>query len=314
MENKNTLRDEMLNKIVKEIKSGTPRWRRGWAVSGLPYNMKSKNIYNGINLLSLAFDELSEIDPRWATFKQINEMGAKVKKGEKGQPVEFFLLYDFKTKKSFTEDSIKHLDTIAYAEYKNKYVKAIIKYSTVFNASQVEGIEPFFKKTFDLNEIEQLLLNNKDIKIDFKGRGKAFYSPKKDSISLPNLSTFKSKEDFFSTLLHELSHSTGHEKRLNRDMTGTFGDDSYAMEELIAELSTVFLLMELGLEIDPNSSVFTNNASYLSSWAKKLEEKEESLYQVSKLAYESADYIKNLFNDLKNETIEKKCISSKKRA
>ena len=144
----------------------------------------------------------------------------------------------------------------------------------MFNAEQVEGIEPF-KDVPEVTEDETLRIADVMIRsslcvIDEGKREEAFYSPKKDMICLPYRKYFKSNESFLATLTHEMGHSTGHPDRLNRKILNKFGSEEYAIEELNAEIASTFIMADLG--VDMEDEIFDDHTNYIGSWIRVLKD------------------------------------------
>lgn len=119
------------------------------------------------------------------------------------------------------------------------------------------------------------------------GGGRAAYTPTHDYIIMPRPENFEREENYYATTLHELSHWTGHESRLGRDLSGRFGDDAYAAEELIAELSSAFLMGSFGLE----DATIEGHASYLDSWLRVLKADKSAIFTAAAAAQKAHDFI-----------------------
>lgn len=272
-------RDKFVESLIQSLEEGKIPWERDWeSTASIIHNPVSQTKYQGRNAFKLAVTSFKKgyADPRWVTFKQAQQAGWKVKKGEKATTIEIYQKYDKATKKEFNE---KVLEGMSYAE-KNKYVKEnvyfFIKTHNVFNGQQLEGIAPFKeeKREVKYEKIDKILQNSK-IPIQYLG-DKAFYEHTTDSITLPEKENFKSENRFYGTALHELSHSTGHKDRLNRDIDAKFGSKKYAREELVAEFSSVFIGQQLGLNYD--KEMLNNSKAYLQNWAKQLKADKNLLY------------------------------------
>ena len=304
-------REELLNQIVKDIEKGTPKWRNGVTQKPfqMSYNYVTKRAYNGINAIQLSFSELGQKDPRWMTFNNARELGMKIKPDEKGTKVFAFRLYDTQEKKDLNLEEYNNM-TREQQKEKDKYIKPINQTWVLFNGTQIDGMPPLSQgKTFehDLNKIEEKLIKDSLAPISFDGEGKNYYRASTDSIHLTDKKHFENKEEFISTMIHEISHSTGHESRLNRDMTGGYGTEKYAREELVAELTTVFAMGELGLRTDPK--VFENNKAYLGHWAKSISENPKIINEAFKEASKSCDLIKDKILELGKEKKQEKSLS-----
>lgn len=268
--------------FVKAISNGVEKWHREWSTMNVGQcNMTTGSVYQGINkvVLMLSAMEKGFHDHRWMTFKQAEKIGAKVKKGSKGTYVRKLI-----TEKKNSEGEIEELDSPFYMTY------------VVFNFEQFENIDETkikvtqrpqkVEKTIERNQKIEKLLANTHAKIEFLEQNHAFYRPSTDSIVIPTIEQFESVEGYYSTIFHELSHWTGAETRLNRDMSGRFGNESYAKEELIAEISAFMLCLEFGM------NKISNHASYVANWQETIANKgENTIRDAVRLAFESKQYI-----------------------
>lgn len=293
--------------LIKDANKGD--YKRAWKEEGylIPYNFISKKAYRGINVVMLSplFGLLD--NPYFLTFKQIQEKGGKIKKGSHGFKVVYFSTYD----KEYSDDEIEKLNTVIEdnkLEKGDKKTIFFLKYYNVFNGADIEGID-FDLDNFPLQgkvvndeietgnnetiEIAEAIVRNyprPQPEIRFAG-SKAFYQPANDVVSLPEISKFKTSQDFYRTYFHELSHSTGHEKRLKRPFANEFGTPEYAFEELIAEFGAVFLSAQAGIMFYTNK----NHAGYLKGWNEvllpNLENDNRFLMRASSQSQKLADYI-----------------------
>ncbi len=285
---------ELANKFGELIEKNEAPWQKSWNGNGfLPYNIKTGREYNGINLLNLmsvAADKGYE-DSRWLTFLQAGEQEAKVRAGEKG--VHIMYLQTTETKKEIDEITGEEIVVT------EKLEKPRAVWSVVFNAEQCEGLPALEQKQIDFNPIERAeeILNNSGAKIKHKAQDRAYYSPVTDTITLPLKEQFVSSEEYYRTALHELGHWTGHSSRNNRDMSGTFGTESYAKEELVAEITSFLVGTQCGLGHEPDK----NNIAYLKSWSKAIRDEPSFLFNAVKEADKAAKLI--LGNELELEKI-----------
>jgi antirestriction protein ArdC len=268
----------------------------------MPGNYKSKKNYRGINLLYLSM--LPFESPYYMTYNQISELGGNVKKGEKGIPVVFWKF--FTMTKSIDDPgclqsklpsvrNTAHTDTGAEVFEKKG---AMVRYYTVFNTDQCEGLDIVIPKAEDektlefnpIKECESIIESfiNKPV-IEHKGI-RACYSPLHDVVTMPENERFHSCEKYYSTLFHELVHSSGHLSRLNREgfMSGaSFGSKKYSKEELIAEMGAAFLCAHAGIE----NETIDNSAAYLKGWIKVLREDNKILLSAAQQAQKAYDHI-----------------------
>jgi antirestriction protein ArdC len=271
---------EVTSRIVAALEQGVKPWSRPWDASKsagpmAPYNPTTGQPYKGINTVILGMDAraFETGDPRWCSFNQGKAKGWSVRKGEKSTTIFFF-------------KPIKIEDETAKD---GERTVPVMRAYPVFHASQFDGIPertaptvteaPWLKP-----EAAEIILRNSGATLR-TGGDKAFYSPNTDHIQLPPHEAFKGPEAWAATALHELGHWTGAPHRLNRDLTGRFGSSAYAMEELRAELSSVFVGSILGIPSD-----IPNHASYLGHWARKLKEDKREIFRAASDAQKIADY------------------------
>ena len=224
--------------------------------------------------------------PYFLTFKQAAQLGGNVKRGEKATPVVFWKWFDAKDENAPTK--IKRIP--------------FLRYYSVFNLSQCEGIPsdkiPLIGSSNDeKNPIEQadkIIINMPQKPIIHFGSDRACYRPSLDRVDMPKVETFKKMEDFYSVLFHELTHSTGHESRLNRKGVGSsdgewsaFGSTPYAKEELVAEMGAAFLCSQAGIV----ERTIENSASYVQSWLAKLKDDKKLIVLAAAQAQKSSDFI-----------------------
>ena len=289
---------ELANKFADLIEQNEAPWQKPWSGQGfLPYNIKSEIEYNGMNLFNLMMvaEARGYEDNRWLTFLQASELGAKVRPGEKGMHIMFLQ----------TKENVKEIDEITGEEkiVTVKLEKPRAMWSVVFNAEQCEGLPAYQEKLITFNPIEKAeeILNNSGATIIHKKQNEAFYDTVTDTITLPLKEQFKSPEAYYRCALHELGHWTAHEKRNNRDLSGSFGSESYAREELVAEITSFLVGTQCGLGHEPNE----NNVAYLKSWAKEIRDDPSYLFKAVKDADKAAQLIlgKNLemFKEIEKE-------------
>lgn len=282
-------RKELTKQLISEMSQGELCWIKGWNSTGKrPYNPITKAVYKGGNRfrLMLAAHLEQYTDNRWVTFAQAKEKGWTVKKGEKGMLCEKWIFEEKKT----IEDPITGEKETVYEELEHPKVN----YFVLFNAAQVEGM-PALEKQPELPKDEQLMLADRFVRssacpvIEQPGETEAYYSPERDEVHLPMRNSFYSSTEFLATAIHEMSHSTGHSSRLNRPQKNAFGSKEYAKEELIAELSSVFVQADLGIDI--GAKQLSNHAAYLQNWIGALEENPNVLFQASSDASRASDFL-----------------------
>lgn len=261
-------------------------------------NIASKHVYSGINQLLLQFsvDMYDFNNNYWMTFNQLSERGGKIKKGSKASFVVFksHLYFDKNTNKNitaFVNHLLKNGDDIEVLEYKKM---GYTKQYTVFNVEQIENLSTEYYESpkkedlteFERNERAELLIRNTGAKIVYSNEKEAYYDIEKDTIFLPERKYFKSDADFYKVIFHEISHYSGAKERLNRDLSGLYASKSYAMEELVSELSTAYICAYLGFE-----STITDNVDYINSWLSILENDKKFIVSAASQAQKVADYI-----------------------
>ena len=287
-------KEELVNMYIDSLKEGNIPWRERW-VSSLNVNGLSDKEYKGINQLLLSYVTYKEQynDNRWFTYYQIKQKGYKLKDAKgKGIPVEFYSVYDIKNKKK--------IDFADYERLVNERPETKVNYrlicntSYVFNASLIEGVPEQDKYPYDksipTNNYIKKIISKLGVKYSERGN-EAYYSPTTDEIVLPESKKFYDEYSYYATQLHEISHSTGSKDRLNRNID--FKDKkSYAREELVAEISSSFLMAKLG--IIPETEDYNNHKSYIQSWISILEDKPNELFKAINESNKVYDYINDL--------------------
>lgn len=281
------------------------KWIKEWTtLSTKPYNMVTEGVYRGINSLYLSLTAMSNgwSDPRWLTIAQMNKKypGARVKKGEHCTKVEFctYMLKDEKGKTTKV-DGRTMINLVRTGEKKWTDFVFFHTYWQVFNAEQCTGLpesKPDITLNQNISQNEYVTNVAENLGIEIKNGGdRAYYIPVKDEIHLPAMEQFHSNYAYNSTALHELAHSTGNSKRLNRDLHGYFGSEDYAFEELVAELTSCMTSMEMipddeGVEeyLENHSK---NHIAYLKSWSEAITKDPTVLEKAYKLAEQATDYI-----------------------
>lgn len=285
-------RKELVDKVIANMNKGYI-WEAGWDINALrSQNPVSGAKYNGINKLSLGYvvSENNYQDPRFVTFKQAQDNNWKVKRGEHGHLCEYWIWTTKIEKENENGEKVKvevPLD------------RPKVSYFTVFNMEQIEGNYPKFELPTKLShdnlvEIANDLIASSRCPIKEVAQSRAYYSPSNDDITLPLRDSFSSSEDFLATLIHEMAHSTGEE--LGRQMsTGGKMSPEYAKEELVAELSSLFLKAELGIANEGKH--FENHSAYLNGWNSMLKSDPNELYRASKEADKACEFIMDRYRE-----------------
>ena len=264
--------DDFISEIIEAVRSNTAPWQQSWP-SGLiaPYNAVKGNAYSGRNAVRLFFQGLRRgyTDPRWATAHQIKEMQGHIRKGEKGTGI---LYYG---------------QRIVIEDDGTEKMLGVVRHYYVFNIEQtnlpVLQREALREVTPDLPAFAELLtIHNPRM-----APGEPMYDPNTDTIHMLDKGAFTNDGEYYSAFFHEMGHWTGHESRLNRDLTHPFGTPGYAREELVAELSSFMLSLEHGLPFSPKQS-----HAYLQGWAERTgQELEDALRQGFKDATAAKNFI-----------------------
>ena len=277
--------------IVQAIEDGAGSWSMPWSRDGLgfPVNPTTKKHYRGGNVLALlaaglvAGWECGE----WATYKQWASIGAQVRKGERGTGCVFWNV----TQDRMTVEDDETGDPVELVGFPRFRAWAFI----VFNAAQVDGYEPTpptRNSDAQLTEADAFFSRVGAV-VEHRHEGRAYYSPAEDLIVLPPFETFTDAPAYYATSAHEHAHWTGHSTRLGRDLVNRFGDDAYAAEELVAELSAAFTCATLGISTTPRP----DHAGYLAHWLRVLRADPRALFTVAGKAQAATDHLANLADE-----------------
>ena len=275
---------KVTNQIIAAIEQGSVgTWRMPWHTSGRyafsPVNVTSRKPYRGINILCLwsAAQAKGYESGEWGTYKQFQDRGAQVRRGEKATTVCFW-------KFANSTESQDGDDTPA-AGSRLLFVRGY----AVFNAAQVSGFEPKVETERPMLErIEQAEAFFRSVGADVSyGGNRAYYAPATDHIQMPPFDAFRDSVSAYSTLAHEHAHWTSHSSRCDRQLGKRFGDMAYAAEELIAELGAAFTCAHLGLSTEPRE----DHASYISSWLKALKADSKAIFTAASKAQQATDWM-----------------------
>ena len=284
------------DQIIESLENGNIPWKKPWVCS-IPKNLKTNKEYRGINHIMLSM--IPSKYPFFATFNQIKELGGSVLKGSKSIPIYF---YSPITKEETTLVNGPSGESSYETTEKSFW---ILKQYQVFTMEQVDGIDlsQFIDPVIDFKPIlsAESLINayvENDLMPIKYGGSRAFYMPTLHYIQLPNRDQFKSEAEFYSTMFHEMIHSTGHKERTNRHEKLKVEDipeyhtrnEQYAYEELVAELGASMLASYTGVD---TSDSFTNSKAYVQSWIKHLKNDKHLIYRASSKAQQAVDYILN---------------------
>ena len=267
---------EVTSRIIAQLEQGQIPWSKPWISSGSAISRATGKPYSLLNQMILGKPG------EYVTFKQVQQEGGHVRKGEKSSMVVFWKFIE-------QEDEETH----------EKKQVPFLRYFSVFHIDQCEGLKP--KHVQDLpatvrpdEKAENIItdyLQRSGVKLIHQEGDRAFYRPSTDSITLPLMAQFKDVAEYYSTFMHEAVHSTCAAGRLNRlEKTAFFGSDAYSKEELIAELGASALVSHCGLE---TSSSFRNNAAYIQSWLQALRNDKRLIVSASGKAEKAVDLILN---------------------
>ena len=283
--------ERVTNQIVSELERGVRPWMKPWnaehAAGRITRPLRGNGVpYQGINVLMLwsAAIEKGYAAPIWMTFKQALDFKAHVRKGEEGSLVVY-------------ADKIIRTETDAETGEASEHAIPFMKGYTVFNVEQIDGLpERFYAKAEPRSDTVQRIAR---VESFFAATGatvrhggnRAYYSISTDHVQMPPIEAFRDAESFYATLAHESCHWTKHPSRLDRDFgRKRFGDEGYAMEELVAELGSAFLSADL--ELTPE--VRDDHAAYIASWIKVLKDDKRAIFSAASHAQRAADFLHGL--------------------
>lgn len=265
-------------RIIEELQNGVIPWEKPWTGSDKgAYNRISKKPYSLINQLLLKHPT------EYATMKQWNSLGGKVKKGSKSEFVIFWKVHEYIERNEDGEEI--------------KRAVPLLRYIPVFSINDIEGIEPLERPTRQhepIAEAEKVLhdyINREGLKFEECITDEAYYSPSRDLVHVPSRQQYQRIEEFWSTTYHEICHSSGHSSRLNRldgSAKSHFGSESYSKEELVAEIGSAMLLNMLGIE---TAHSFKNSSAYIQNWLQVLRNDNKFVVSASVRAEKAVEYI-----------------------
>lgn len=267
------------DRIIEKLEAGTVPWRQPWNSGNAPRNLKG-NLYRGVNVFLLGMTEYRS--PYWLTFKQAKEAGGSVKKGEQSTLIVFWKRLKVRDKDT---DELK--------------VIPMLRYYRVFNLEQTENVKLPKRVVEHLAQdshehvanvsAEQIIAGYANGPRIVEKGSRAYYTPASDMIAVPPKSAFAELSEFYSTLFHEVGHSTGHKSRLDRFKGNQqFGSHAYGREELVAEMTAAFLSAEAGIAVQ---STEDNTAAYLASWIKTIREDPKAVVTAAGAAQRAADHV-----------------------
>ena len=255
---------EVTSRIISQMEQGIIPWQKPWIASGQAISHSTGKPYSLLNQMILGKPG------EYITFKQCQQEGGRVRKGEKAQMVVFWKFIE-------QEDE----------ETREKKQVPFLRYYNVFHIDQCEGLTakhmPELPATAKPDEAAENMITaytqRSGVTIKHQEGDRAFYRPSSDTVVLPLLAQFTETAEYYSTAFHELTHSTGHASRLDRlSKTAYFGSEAYSKEELIAEIGAAALVNAAGLE---TSSSFRNSTAYIQSWLKVLRDDKRFVVSVA---------------------------------
>ncbi len=271
------------NQILAELERGEVPWRKPWRTLP-PANLISKKPYRGINVFLLALQGYGS--QFWLTFNQAKQLGGNIRKGEHGTKIVF---WKFDTYEKAAEGG----------EIEERKF-AFLRYFTVFNIEQTEGLKALLELPPAVPiESAESIVSGMPNPPAFEQDSRASYIPSQDVVTIPSRTAFTSQEEFYSTLFHELTHATGHAKRLGREGFDTpqqFGSESYSKEELIAEMGSAMLCGVAGIE----QNTLANSAAYLKTWIARLKADSKLVISAASAAQKAADCIRGLVTETRS--------------
>jgi len=286
----NEVMEAVASRIIASIEAGIVNgtWQKSWAGGAIAMNAVTGNQYRGGNLIALWVFGEDFKSGYWATYRQWQSIGAQVRKGETG--IRLIKWSPIPCKDHGPDERCQSCG------------KMVPNVFTVFNAAQVDGWDGNPENI--RNEDERLADAEDFIKatgaaIEHSDEGRAYYRPSTDSITLPRFESFTNAEAYYATAAHELIHWTGAESRLNRDMEGKWGDDSYAGEELVAELGSAMLCATLGISENPRP----DHAQYLKFWVGRLRDDYRLLWNAASAASKAVQYVETLVAERQAEAV-----------
>lgn len=295
---KRDLYSEVSARILAELEKGAAPWVKRWAATpgrNHPHNAATKRPYSGVNivLLWMAMNAHDWKAPRFLTFKQALDLGGNVRKGEHGTKVYF-------VKQLRVRDTTEPSDSEESAR-----VFSMMREYTVFNVDQCDGLPanivtplPIPSRNKDQRDpVAEGFLNTTGAEFRENGDRAAYY-PGPDFIGMPTFESFKGADHYYATTFHELGHWTGHKSRLDRDLSGRFGQRQYAAEELVAELCAAFLCAEFSIDGD------LRHAGYIASWIELLKHDSRAFFTAASKAQAAADFLRGLALTDAEETAE----------
>ena len=288
---------EFADRIIKQIKEGVAPWQKPWKPGQkfLPANFKSGKSYRGTNTLNLASVAIERgySDHRWGTYKQIKAAGGQVRRGERGTSIVYFKTHRSKAIKDNQGKPVKDKDGMQV--YERVPVKPFPKHYVVFNVEQADRLKlpelPEAKPSWEAHDAADRVIRGTKVDFSHERGDRAVYEPDRDRVVIPPRDQFPDAGSYYRTALHEVGHATGHPKRMDREslkdaISDGFGSQSYAKEELRAEISSMMTNTELGIGHESR-----HGAAYVASWVDVLEEHPKEIARAASEAQAMSAYM-----------------------
>jgi len=283
--NTSQIYQEVTNRILAEMEKGIIPWLKPWTCTGGAVSHTSGRPYSLLNQILIMLDGV-ESDVHYGeylTFKQAKAEGGMVRKGEKGRFIVFWKMYS----KEEEKDGEKTMNVIP-----------VLRSYYVFEVSQCDGIKrkyepekhPTLSPVAEAEDVVAKYFDRETCGLRICESDRAYYSPSVDIVNVPQMSQYDAVEEYYGTLFHEMTHSTGHKTRLDRFMDGStfFGSEVYSKEELVAEMGSAFMLNRLGIE---SKKAFRNSVAYLQGWSSKLRKDSRLFVNAASKAEAAVNYI-----------------------
>jgi antirestriction protein ArdC len=276
-------------KIVADLEKGVRPWLKPWSAEHLAGKITRPlriggEAYRGVNVIMLWMEAAARgfASPSWMTYRQAQELGGHVRKGETGALVVY-------------ADKITRTETNAATGKEEETAIPFMKGYTVFNCEQIEGLPDRFRTVPAPAITPEQRIPQAEAFFAAKGAtirhggNRAYYAEQPDYVQMPPFESFCDAESYYATLAHEMTHWTKHDSRLARDLgRKKWGDEGYAAEELVAELGAAFLCADLGLSPEPR----TDHADYIASWLKVLKDDKRAIFSAASHAQKATEYLR----------------------
>ncbi len=274
------------DRIIASLNQGIIPWHQPWRGGKGAFSYATGKEYSFINQLLLGGSG------EWITFQQVKQAGGSIKKGAKASIVCFYKKHTIKEVKMTDDGEKEEIKTTPILKYFHVFRINDTTVEPTLNTDYVEAQDAQKDETAD--RIVADYVDRESLELIIEISKVACYSPSKDTVRVPSIRQYDSTDEFYSTLFHELVHSTGHKKRLNRDLGTGFGTKKYSREELIAEIGSAMLCSYAGLD---DEKCFRNSCGYIQGWSKYLSSDPKAIVMAASRAEKAAKYILNIKDD-----------------